>query len=143
MSGNAVWKDEYLIGDEFIDGQHKELIAICRRIEELADSDKPVTKEQAHACLLEMFEEFRNHFDEEMQLYRRVYRLAYTEHEQHHADFLEKLNDILEESQKRPSDLKAVVIFARNWFINHIVHEDMPQFEEMRARGYHREEWGV
>lgn len=142
MSNDSVWKDEYLVGDEYIDNQHKELISICRTIEELANSGKPVSKEVANSHLTELFEEFRNHFDEEMQLYRRVYRMAYQEHEQHHAEFLEKLADLLEESKKQTPDLKALIIFTRNWFVKHIVFDDIPQFEELRARGFHREEWG-
>lgn len=143
MTKDATLTDHYLVGDEVIDGQHKELIALCQAIEELAYSGKPVSKEEAHARLTELFEEFRNHFDEEMQLYRRVYRIAYQDHEQHHADFLEKLADIIDRARDRTPDLKALMAFARHWFIMHIRFEDIPQFEEIRARGFSREEWGV
>lgn len=142
MSKDFHWDDECLVGDEYIDNQHQELIAICRKIE-LAGSGQPLSNEEVCSLLTELFEEFRNHFDEEMQLYRRVYRLAYTEHEQHHVEFLEKLDEMLQKSKQLIPDLKALVIFTRNWFIKHITNEDIPQFEEMRARGFRREEWGA
>ena len=143
MAKVAGLKEQYLVGDEVIDGQHKELIALCQAIEELAYSGRPVPKEEAHARLTELFEEFRNHFDEEMQLYRRVYRIDYQEHEQHHADFLEKLAVIIDTAKERTPDLKALTAFARHWFLMHIRFEDIPQFEEIRARGFSRAEWGV
>ena len=143
MGNDAAWKDEYLVGEDSIDNQHKELIAICRTIEELADSGQPVSKEDVNSHLTHLFEEFRNHFDEEMQLYRRVYRLAYVEHEQHHADFLEKLADVMDQAKQGAPDLKALITFARHWFIKHIVFYDIPQFEEIRARGFKKEEWGL
>lgn len=143
MKTDSAWKEEFLVGDEYIDNQHKELIALCGSIQELANSGKPVTKEEAHARLTELFEEFRNHFDEEMQIYRRVYRMKYTEHEQHHAEFLEKITDIMNDTRERTPDLKELMVFIQHWFIKHIVFEDIPQFEEIRARGFHREEWGA
>ncbi|NJD35412.1 MAG: hypothetical protein FIA96_11375 [Betaproteobacteria bacterium] len=143
MSNDSAWKDEFLVGDEYIDNQHKELIAICQTIEALANSGRPVSKEEAYSHLTELFEEFRNHFDEEMQLYRRVYRMTYMDHQHHHTDFLEKLTDIMEEARERTPDLKALMVFIQHWFIKHIVFEDIPQFEEIRARGFHREEWGA
>lgn len=143
MAKDAGLKEQYRVGDEVIDGQHKELIALCQVIEELAYSGKPVSKEEAYARLTELFEEFRNHFDEEMQLYRRVYRIDYQDHEQQHADFLEKLAGIIDMAKERTPDLKALMAFARHWFLMHIRFEDIPQFEEIRARGFSREEWGV
>lgn len=143
MTEIAAWKDSYLVGDEVIDGQHRELIGICQAIEDLAYSGRPVSKEEAHARLIELFEEFRNHFDEEMQLYRRVYRIDYQEHQQHHAEFLENMADIIDNTKDRVPDLKAVIAFTRHWFIMHIRFKDIPQFEEIRARGFSRKEWGL
>jgi hemerythrin len=135
MNNGLGWKDEYRVGNDLIDGQHRELFSICRTIEELAGSDKPLSKPEVHSQLVNLFEEFRNHFDEEMQLYRRVYRLDYMEHEQHHADFLEKLADVLDQSAKGVPDLGELLRFVKGWFVRHILVEDIPQFNELRQRG--------
>lgn len=135
MSVTSAWKDEYVVGNELVDGQHKELFAICRDLRERAASGRPLSRDDIRSRLENVFEEFRNHFDEEMQLYRRVYHLDYIDHEQHHADFLEKLADILDGAAKQTPDLAAVAKTVQGWLVRHILDEDIPQFEDLRKRG--------
>jgi hemerythrin-like metal-binding protein len=135
MSDILVWKDAYRVGDALVDTQHQELFADCQRVDALAASGKLGSQQAMTQELVHLFEEFRNHFDEEMQHLRRVYHVVYREHERHHAEFLEKLQSILDESNQRVPDVRALIAVVGSWFVDHILDTDIPQFEELRQRG--------
>jgi hemerythrin len=127
--GNKVvlWKDEFSIGVEFIDAEHKYLFEIANRIYELANNDLILDKfDQILAIVDELREYTINHFaHEEKYMMDRGYR-KFLSHKALHLDFIEKINhvDLDKIDNGQNQYLREIMDFVCNWLVEHILAED-------------------
>ena len=121
----ATWSDDLLVGVAWVDAQHRQLVRILNDIH-LAGQDGLSTEEIR--TRLDNFSLFaKRHFaDEESQL-EQADEVATLEHRVHHAELLERLDDLLEAYDQR--GLAALSMdYLKFWLIDHIRTSDMVDF---------------
>ncbi len=115
------WRDEYLLGIQEIDNQHKTLIGLFDAIEEAVKQGKNWTTTYFHIAELRDYARF--HFACEEAL-MRVFNFAdITLHAAEHAHFLKFLSE-MENSSLRKSMENDLVRQLRSWVTKHIVGSD-------------------
>jgi hemerythrin len=118
------WSDEYLIGVEELDFEHKDLFSRLNELhEELAHNSDNVKIE---ACLEEIHTRVLAHFALEERFMRHTNFPNYKQHKKEHDDFLEVIVDIIEEFRAGPELSYGAALEAQlqQWIINHIATSD-------------------
>ena len=113
------WQDEYSVGVEEIDAQHKELV------ETLDDLYNALLKakgyEAAESTLERLTKYTREHFVTEERLFKKYRYPEEQEHKQEHAQFLQKLNSFIKAHERGDKRIGVdLVHFVRDWFENHL-----------------------
>jgi len=134
MSKTFVWSDEYSVGIDEIDEQHKTLFAMVDKLHEAI-----MNKAGSAACrviLKELVDYTRVHFALEQTLMRVG---KYPEYELHCRLHHELVEDVEALQQKIDSGHAAISFellqFLRNWLTRHILSEDMKYGNFFRQGG--------
>jgi len=113
------WKDEYSIGHEEIDDQHKKIVEL---INELDESDSP---EITTSIISKVNGYVRHHLDYEEQL---LQSLGYPEFEQHkelHIHYSKEISNLTVQATFLDNFAPAELLeFLKQWWDNHILIED-------------------
>ena len=120
------WSDRYLIGITEIDAQHQRFFAAAQRLyDEVLNCAGEEAVEDALAFLCKYAAE---HFATEEAFMQQHDYPQLKAHEQLHAEFLDRLTDLLEQYDiyKAPSQEMAdqILEMTQGWLIEHIVDED-------------------
>jgi hemerythrin len=118
------WRDEYLIGVEELDYEHRDLINRLNELhEELAHHDE---KEEIENCLGEIHVRVVAHFALEEHFMVENDFKNYTQHKKEHDDFLEVIVDLIEKFHTDPelSYGNKLEQQLQRWIVNHIVTSD-------------------
>ncbi|OPJ55830.1 bacteriohemerythrin [Alkalithermobacter paradoxus] len=121
------WKDEYLIGVEKIDEQHKHLVNIANKTYEVLNDDFCVDKYDKIVEILKELEEYTIfHFAEEESYMKEIgYKKMFT-HKIEHDEFVQKIRNIDLESidNEQNECLLDIVNFIVDWLVSHILEKD-------------------
>ena len=126
MESPISWSDNYSIGIDEIDEQHKYLFGLINNIRQCDDIDK--LKEH----LVAIFKYTRVHFANEEQLMRDIDYPQYEKHKEIHGSLLMTLTDMSNEAVKDPSKKARFDKFLSTWLISHISYQDNHIGEYMR-----------
>lgn len=121
-------KEEYKIGVEAIDEQHKKLFEIADRAYMLLKNKYTIDK---YDELIELLNELKSytifHFKEEEEYMKSInYKRMFTQ-KIDHDNFIKKLNDIdirkIDENQDEY--ILSILGFLNNWLVEHILEKDL------------------
>ena len=115
------WKDEYSMGIEEIDTQHRELISLFNRIVTNANAGARWDAVHYQVMDLRRFAEF--HFEFEEALMRMYGYKDLDEHAQTHRAFFARLNEI-EYLANKDYVQKEMLRFLSDWLMKHILVAD-------------------
>lgn len=121
------WKDDYLIGVESIDEQHKKLFEIAERAFELLNNDMYIDK---YDKIVDILSELKNytifHFKYEEDYMLSIGYKRFLSQKIEHDEFIKKINDI--DLSKVDSDqdgyILSILEFIINWTSEHIILKD-------------------
>lgn len=119
------WSDEYLLGDEKVDNQHKRIFRMVNDLLKACDEGFDVVLLQETLDFLVNYAV--QHFNDEEELQRRCNFPELESHRQEHEDFKKTVLDYAEEFKKGGSSadlsnvLNQVVV---TWLIKHVSYED-------------------
>ena len=121
------WKDEYSIGVDSIDVQHKELFEIANRSYDLLKNQLIMDK---YEKIIEIIDELKNytvyHFQSEENYMQKIGYKKFLSQKVAHNDFLEKMDNIdveqIDEGQNEY--LIGILDFVSEWLVEHILKED-------------------
>ncbi|CAA7621568.1 conserved hypothetical protein [Magnetospirillum sp. LM-5] len=117
------WKPVYAIGVDWIDDQHRALMADLSKV--IACAHDAESRDQAGAMLDDFVEHTRRHFtDEEQELLRRGGSV--TEHRRHHQSMLDRLTEMAAASKANPGALASE--YLTFWLLDHICGLDRTDF---------------
>ena len=124
-----IWKDEYKIGVELVDKQHKELF---RRLGDFiqnvrSDKEKAEKKKEVEKTLNFMGEYVATHFDAEEALQKKYNYPDFENHHQIHEDFKKEIAEFQQKYQEKEYDEDFVMEFSGRlltWLINHVATTD-------------------
>ena len=118
------WTDDYLVGIEEIDEQHKGLLrAASAIIEALRQRQKWL---EVHSAMLRLLESAKVHFAVEESLMRLCKYPGLKEHKNEHQKFADKLTGLQLESLTEDVSF-AMAAFIKKWLHQHI-HSTDKQF---------------
>ena len=121
------WSDEYVLGIEEIDLQHKRLIEIANQIYEIMNDQWRLDK---YNQILEVLGELKDytvyHFKSEEEYMAKIGYKKRFSHAIEHSAFVEKLNavDLRDLDEKQDKYLRELLGFITDWVVNHIMTTD-------------------
>jgi len=121
------WKDEYSIGVERVDEQHKKLFEIANRSYDLLRNQLITDK---YGKIIEIIDELKNytiyHFQAEEDYMKEIGYKKFLSQKVAHNDFLEKMDNIdVEQIDDGQNEyLIGILDFVSEWLIEHILKED-------------------
>lgn len=131
------WRDEYSVGVDFLDNQHKMLFEIGNKaMTILKDNNLSHSYEE----IMTIFQELKNyaifHFKSEEEYMLKINYNMFLTHKSEHDEFVEKLNELhLDETSYKEieakdintnhsSYLQGLLKFIIEWIFNHILASD-------------------
>ena len=126
MAGfNLEWRDEYLLGVEELDFEHKDLF---RRLNELHEElVRDSSKEHVAGCLGEIYARVDAHFALEENYMREKKYDGYEKHKKQHDNFLDELREISDRLLSSGIELverDALEAKLQGWVLNHFTTTD-------------------
>jgi len=121
------WKDEYSIGVEKIDLQHKHLFEIANRIYETLKNQFCIDKYDKILEILKELEEYTiYHFKEEEDYMKEIGYENYFLHKIEHQKFINKLKetDLEKIDFNQDGYLLDLLNFISDWLVKHILKDD-------------------
>ena len=121
------WKEEYYMGVESLDEQHKELFEIANRIYSLLKNELILDK---YNRIIEIIDELKNytmnHFQAEEEYMKSIGYKRFLSQKAAHNEFLEKMNSIdVEKIDNGHNEyLIGILDFVCDWLAQHIIKED-------------------
>lgn len=118
------WNDAYKIGHELIDSQHKRILEKINDIHDYVYGQKDIKVKEHLNFLLEYTQHHLNFEDEFMD------KFHYPDLERHksiHYEFKKKTIELIykyHQSEFTFDDVTNMLIFLKNWWINHILVVD-------------------
>ena len=118
------WKDEYSVGYEVIDNQHKKLIILINDLySAFMNKSEPVSTDR---LIRELTEYAEKHFQEEERLFKQHNYIETEAHIKEHNLFISKTTELFEQFKNNPKMLSIRMTgFLQKWLINHILESDM------------------
>lgn len=124
-----IWRDDYKIGVELVDKQHKELFKRLGNFIKTvrSDSEKEIKKKEVEKTLDFMGEYVVTHFDSEEALQKKYNYPDYKEHHEIHENFKQEVFEFQKEYKNNDYNEDFVMEFSGRlltWLINHVASTD-------------------
>ena len=132
----ARWSDAFLVHIAEIDAQHEGLFnAMNRFYSTCKQHQSPVLIQQR---LDELVKLAKQHLQAEEQLMQRAHYSQYGEHKKTHVTLLADLDQLLVRFKTRePESDMEIIMFLKNWLIDHIFRVDKQYVRELHRAGIH------
>ena len=122
MLENTQWKEDYIIGNDTIDTQHKYLFEIAKRVMKLEKSAS--VKVELKSIVLDFNNYMKQHFSYEESFMKEINYPEIKQHIKLHKKFIDDTYDIITKPLKLHDIKQRVEDIIQN-FINHIIHNDI------------------
>ena len=122
-----VWKDDYAVGVELIDEQHKQLFVIGNKIYDLLENYLLDDKYDKIVLIIEELKEYtKYHFQSEEQYMMQVKYSKLFSHKVEHDDFIAKIEetDFNAIDNNQEEFIRDLLLFVFNWISEHILQND-------------------
>jgi len=128
------WKQEYSVGIDSIDRQHKKLIGLINNLQ--AAVNYSTGAEFEREALDELVDYTRTHFSYEEGLMEQNGYPEFAAHRAEHELMISRVEQVLAEYQKNPDTaMQNAIDFLRDWLINHINGTDKQYSSYLIDRG--------
>ncbi|MCP3867640.1 MAG: bacteriohemerythrin [Gammaproteobacteria bacterium] len=119
VESQLVWKDEYSVGVEKVDDDHKQLITLLNRFQTAYEYH--TGEEFERTALNELINYTRYHFDREEELMKEHEYPDIEAHKAQHAAMIAEVEQFQKDYQARGHEaLEGVATYLNEWLINHI-----------------------
>lgn len=113
------WKDEYSVGIESIDMQHKKLLGLINNLQTAVNYKTDTAFELE--TLDELVNYTRTHFKYEEDMMEQNDYPHFMTHRAEHERMIARVDEVLQEYQRdKEAAMQNAIDFLRNWLINHI-----------------------
>jgi hemerythrin-like metal-binding protein len=128
------WKQSYSVGIPEIDHQHQTLIDLIHALTLSIGSGE---EHEATADTFDAMDRYiKEHFGREEQLMQQAEYAKLEEHQRRHAVFIDELRKLREQlANGSPDVLQQTVNFIGQWFVQHVLEEDIDYVPALRAAG--------
>ncbi|MCY6485684.1 bacteriohemerythrin [Clostridium aestuarii] len=134
------WKDEYSVGVEEINKQHKKLFALGRKLYEIVQLDDDYDHYDEIMTILDELKEYTSyHFESEEQLLNKheYNSLEFKLHRLEHKSFINKINEYDEENIdfEQKHSILDMLTFIEKWIQQHILKTDFQYKDFFNTKG--------
>jgi len=113
------WKDEYSVGIDSIDRQHKKLLSLINQLQTAVDYS--TGEEFERDALDELVDYTKTHFSYEEGLLEQNNYPDFEPHKKQHKEMIEHVGEVLSEYEKdHDTAMSNAVEFLKSWLIKHI-----------------------
>lgn len=131
MTNVIKWTEEYSVGVEEIDAQHKRLISIINHLVKAIEQREK--REQLETVLDEMVDYLNYHFISEERYFEGMANLK--EHKLMHWDFVKKTNQLNRDYAADKLQISQDILdFLISWLNNHILKTDKKYFAALQQQ---------
>ncbi|MEJ1297986.1 MAG: bacteriohemerythrin [Candidatus Sedimenticola sp. (ex Thyasira tokunagai)] len=118
------WEDEFSVGVEELDRQHQKIIEV---INSLIDKPRILLRfKNVSSALMELTNYVSEHFLLEERLLQENGYPDLLEHSKKHTAYSKQISHLCKKSLDGKSEVPHELLdFLTDWWINHILHEDM------------------
>lgn len=128
------WKDEYSVGLESIDSQHKKLLNLINQLQTAVDYS--TGEEFEREALDELVNYTKTHFTYEEGLMKDNGYPDYEPHKAQHEKMVKHVEEVLLEYEKnQDTAMSNATTFLKDWLINHINGTDKQYSEFLIGKG--------
>ncbi len=124
------WKDEYSLGNELVDEQHKSLFAMLNDLAEAGPGDK---ESAAYTCLSRMLKYAQEHFRDEEKLMRDNGYPSLSDHIKEHERFVSQVRDYTEAVYNTYVPFQDMLEYLNNWLVEHILGCDQKYMDYINS----------
>lgn len=119
------WKEEYEIGHEDIDNQHRDLVKIIDKYNHSISDQAVDSYKQIGVTLKYLIDYTHYHFESEESYMRKIKYPELDRHHDIHQDLISQLRDILKRIKyEKPYTPVEFYYFLSSWLNDHILDED-------------------
>lgn len=121
------WKDEYSIGVDRIDYEHKKLVEIANKAYEVLNNDFYTDKYDKIVEILRELEDYTVfHFNDEEDYMQEIGYRKFFSHKIEHEEFIQKIEniDLNQIDHDQDKYLLEIVNFIVDWLVKHILEND-------------------
>lgn len=112
------WKNEYSVGIESMDDEHREMITLINSTYDKLGSD--ADPDQIDDCLAEIFNTISMHFALEERIMRNAAYAEFEAHKNDHEELLDRLRDLMDDFYADPATgAKQLEQSLSDWFGGH------------------------
>lgn len=115
------WKEEYNLGIEEIDFEHRIFVSIIKKIDDVVNSD---TEKSLLRLIMELKKYAAFHFQSEENTMIDVNFPDIINHKNQHERLLSKLQLIILQIEMDQIELNKLPTFLMEWFVSHTLEED-------------------
>ncbi len=119
------WSQKLTVYNDVIDSQHKQLLAIGRKLQQFRDSDNK-TKDRFLNIVGELKDYTVYHFESEEGIMERGRYRGLEKHKEIHKNFIKQVTsvDFNNFDYEDKAELKKLIVFLSQWVLKHIRNED-------------------
>lgn len=133
-NNEMMWKDEYSVGIDSLDNDHKKLISLLNQF--TTAYDYAMTEEYEREALNDLISYTKYHFEREEQLLEQHDYPDVIAHKAQHAKMIEQVNGFMDLYNEKGHDaLNEISEFLSNWLINHINGTDKEYSSHLNQHG--------
>lgn len=122
-----VWDEGMSVGNDSLDKDHKQLIAIIARL--MSAKNDPLEQTNIEDIFEQLESYCQSHFTKEEALLVKIGYQQLAQHQQSHQKFISQIPQLKQQWLAEDSDLEAVkdkiILFLQQWLIKHILEEDL------------------
>ncbi len=128
------WKDEYCVGIDSIDQQHRKLVNLINQLQTAVDYS--TGEEFERDALDELVDYTKTHFSYEEGLMRDNDYPDFESHKAQHEKMFKKVEEVLAEyEQDQDTAMSNAVEYLKDWLINHINGTDKQYSSYLIGKG--------
>lgn len=118
------WNESFSVGNQAIDDQHKQLLALCNKCYGILSLGGSTARSQLHSLIDELGEYVRIHFDYEESVLRLYNYTKLAEHIAEHDAYWQKLSNIRNKAATEVDISNDVMVLINEWWEHHILEND-------------------
>jgi len=128
------WKDEYSVGIESLDNDHKKLIALLNQF--TTAYDYAMSEVYERQALEDLIDYTKYHFAREEKLMESFNYPDFEAHKGQHKAMISEVEEFVEKyNQRGHQALDEISTFLKNWLINHINGTDKGYCQHLKDNG--------
>ncbi len=133
-ANQIAWKDEYSVGIEHIDQDHKKLISLLNQFS--TAYDYAMSEDYEREALNDLISYTKYHFEREENLLEQHNFPDLVAHKAQHRMMIDQVNSFVDlYNEKGHESLNEITEYLSNWLINHINGTDKEYTEHLHQHG--------